>query len=73
MQINEFESVNRNNKTDWKLDWTQTINHQRAVDILGYRASYARALSSVERILGHFLWDLLVGPMNVTIKIDFVT
>ena len=28
--------------------------------------SYANALSPVETVLGHFLWDL--GPMNVTIK-----
>ena len=34
----------------------------------------AHALSSIERILGHFLWGL--GPMKVTIqsqKIDFLT
>ena len=28
--------------------------------------SYANALSSLETVLGHFLWDL--GPMNVAIK-----
>ena len=28
--------------------------------------SYANALSPVETVLGHFLWDL--GPMNVAIK-----
>ena len=38
---------------------TQTINDQHAVVTLGNRASYERALSSVKRILDHFLWDPL--------------
>ena len=41
--------------------------------ILGNLASYAHALSSVERALGHFLWD--PDPINVSIsrqKNDFV-
>ena len=38
---------------------TQTINDQRAVVTLGNRASYEHALSSVKRILDHFLWDPL--------------
>ena len=37
---------------------TQTINDQHAVVTLGNRASYEHALSSVKRILKHFLWDL---------------
>lgn len=35
----------------------QTINDQHAVVTLGNRASHA--LSSVKRILDHFLWDRL--------------
>ena len=38
---------------------TQTINDQHAVVTLGNRASYEHALSSVKRILDHFLWDRL--------------
>ena len=48
--------------------------NQHADAILDNRASYSHELSSVERAVGHFLWD--PGPMNVTIsgqKIDFVT
>ena len=38
---------------------TQTIDDQHAVVTLGNRASYEHALSSVKRILDHFLWDPL--------------
>ena len=34
--------------------------------VLNACVSYAHALSPVERVLGHFLWD--PGPMNVTIS-----
>ena len=40
---------------------TQTINDQHAVVTLGNRASYEHALSSVKRILKHFLWDLFIA------------
>lgn len=43
---------------------TQTINNQHSDAILVNRAKYAHALSLVERVLGHFLWD--TGPLNVT-------
>ena len=45
---------------------TQTINNQHAITIVSKSTSYAHGLSSVERILGHFLGD--PGPMDVTIS-----
>ena len=40
--------------------------NQHADAILGIRASYAHALSPMERVLGHFQSDPV--PMNVTIN-----
>ena len=52
---------------------TQTINDQRAVVTLGNRASYEHALSSVKRILDHFLWEPFnadLGPKKIGCMIN---
>ena len=41
-------------------------NYENAGAILGTRDSYTHALSPVERVLGHFLWD--PGLMNVALR-----
>ena len=55
-------------------NYKNSINNQIADVILSNRTSHAHALSPVERVRGHFLWEQ--GAVNVTIswqKIDFVT
>ena len=49
--------VYRNTKSAY-ITKTRTINNQHGDTILDKWANYVRALSSVLRILGYFLWGL---------------